>query len=558
MSESILEVHHGMASAQGPRASNDDFALVRQATDAGRTLIAALADGVSGAGGRMAAEVVVRGFVEGFLCQPETQPVERAAARALTAMNRWLHAQGRHQSQHAGHATTFTAALLRGRRLHCVHVGDTRLYRLRDGILTCLTRDHTHSHPDLQHVLIRAVGMEPSVVADYTAVDLQIHDRYLLCCDGIYSVLDQTRLQQQLANRDAPEQTASRIVAAALQRGSQDNCSAVVLDVLSLPAADRLDLQATFADLPIVDLPAMGETVDEFRLLAVLADGRYSRVFRAEDLRGGATVVIKFPHPRVASDASYRRAFLREAWIASQVRSTHVGEVLPLEPGRRSCLYSVLAYYPGETLEQRLLREPAIGLQEGVRIAVALAKAVYALHKRNIIHRDVKPDNVLLAADGPRLVDLGVARIPGLDGDDGDIPGTPSYMAPEMFNGNAGDVQTDVYALGVTLYRIWSRRYPFGEIEAFSRPRFERRVPLTHYRPDLPAWVDALLTRATATQPGARHGDTMELAIELEQNLLRNPPPQRNLPLYQRNPLRFWQAISLLLLLALLAALFLR
>jgi serine/threonine protein phosphatase PrpC len=561
MSGNMLEVRSGQASERGRRETNDDYASVRENDGGARTVVAAIADGVSGAGGRFAAETVVRGFLDGFQSEPATLTVERGATRVLAAMNRWVHAQGEQDALRRGMATTFTAAILRGRRLHSVHVGDTRTYRLRNGALTLLTRDHTRDHPDMRHVLIRAVGLEETIRPDYSASDLIPHDRYLLCCDGVHASLKSDQLQKLLAERTAPDEVAQRIVSAALEAGSHDNVTAVVLDVLAVPAADRLDLEAVIADLTISELPKVGDTVDGFRLEEQVSDGRYSRLFRAEDSVNKREVIVKFPHPRVMAEAAYRNAFVREAWVASQVRSPYVCEVIELPAGRQTRLYSVMPFYAGETLEQRLKRAPRVSLEEGVRIGILLAKAVYALNRRDIVHRDIKPDNVMLAADGSlRLLDLGVARLPGLEAaPDETIPGTPSYMAPELFEGQAGDTRSDVYALGVTLYRLFSGHYPYGEVEAFSRPRFAKRSALNQYRPDLPVWLDVLLARATAVDPAQRVGDAMELAIELEHNLAHAPRvvAQRQ-SLYERNPLRFWKVVSLLLFVALLVSLALR
>lgn len=562
MDKGRLEVRLGIASECGRRDSNDDYAAMLEIEDASpRCLIAAIADGVSGAGGRVAAETVVRGFLDGMQSMPPTLSVERAASRVLGALNRWLYAQGRHHAVARGHATTFTAAILRGRCLHVVHVGDTRLYRLRDGAMSSLTRDHTHSHPDLRHVLIRAIGLEEAVPADYEAHDLRTHDRFLLCSDGVYASLQAETLRGLLAERGAPGESASRIVTAALERGGQDNATAMVLDVLSVPSADRLDIESEVAGLPIAGLPKVGDCIDGFALKEMISDGRYSRLFKAEDASLGREVVVKFPHPRVASDAAYRRAFVREAWVAAQVRSPYLCEVFELPAGRRTRLYSVMPYYAGETLEQRLGRAPPIGLEEGVKIGMHLAKAVYALHRRNIIHRDIKPENVLLTSGGGvRLLDLGVARLPHFVAlDDEYIPGTPSYMAPELFEGHLGDERSDVFALGVTLYRMFSAHYPYGEVEAFSRPRLTRCAPLSRYRGDLPAWLDVVLAHALSPDPVLRFADAMELAFELEQNLAHGPRLiVRRLPLYERNPTRFWQVVALILLLAWITSLALR
>lgn len=561
-----LQTRIGFASEQGKRESNDDFVTSREAETGTRAVpeaVAIITDGISGPGGRLAAETVARGFLDGYLSQPPTLGVGQAALKSLAAMNRWVYGQGHQDQKLRNMATTFSALILRGRVAHVVHVGDTRIYRLRAGRLQCLTQDHTHSHPDMQHVLHRAVGLEETVRADYATHDLQAHDRYLLCSDGVHATLDASRLKALLAERSAPEEAARRIVDEALAARSQDNATALVLDALAVPSAERVDLETLVADMPILELPKPGDEVDGFRLLEMVSDGRYSRLFRAEDMQETRDLILKFPHPRVAAEASYRRAFVREAWVASQVRSPYVGEVVELAASRQTRLYLVMPFYPGETLEQRLLRTPPVSLEEGARIGMQLAKAIYALNRRHIIHRDVKPENVMLAPDGAlRLLDLGVARMPGLDAGatEEEIPGTPSYMAPELFNGAAGDERSDIYALGVTIYRSLSGgQYPFGEVEAFSRPRFSKRVPLTRYRPDLPAWLDAMLARATAVEPAERYGDAMELVFEFEQNLAHGPRVVvRRQSLYERSPVRFWKLASLLLFVALLVSLALR
>ena len=233
----------------------------------------------------------------------------------------------------------------------------------------------------------------------------------------------------------------------------------------------------------------------------MLADGRYSRVFRGRDTRDGRAVVLKFPKPGARRGGTFRQAFLRESWIAARVRSPFVGEVLEPPEGRASQLYSVMPFYGDDTLERRLLRGPPVRLAEGVAIATRLGKAVAALHRAGVVHRDIKPDNVILMPNGLKLIDLGVARLPHLEEFAApDVPGTPSYMAPELLDGQPGDESSDLFALGVTLWRMWSGgAYPYGEIEPFSRPRFGRPTPLVQKRPDLPSWLDQLLARAIAS-----------------------------------------------------------
>ncbi|GAB4512511.1 MAG: bifunctional protein-serine/threonine kinase/phosphatase [Sulfuricaulis sp.] len=563
-----LQASTGFASERGRREQNEDYCGNARPKDDTRELIMAIADGMGGGlGGRVAAETSVRGFIDAYYSLPETLGVDRLAARSLAAINRWVHAQGRQDPGLKSMATTFSALILRGRNAHVVHVGDTRIYRLREHALQRLTRDHVHDHPDLRHVLYRAVGLEAGVHADYGVHDVRTHDRFLLCSDGVHGVLSDERIRAILDERASPPEGAQQVVAAALRAGSQDNATAFVVDILGLPVADRAQMESALADLPIADLPNAGDVVDGFRLHDVIADGRYSRLFRAEDTVTPREAILKFPHPRVASEEHYRRAFARETWVTAQVRSPWVAEVIELPPGRQTRLYSVMPHYAGESLEQRLLRAPPITLGQGVNIGIRLAKAVYALHRARVIHRDIKPENVMLTLKnaagetGLRLLDLGAARLPGMEKSrEAEIPGTPSYMAPELFNGAAGDERSDVYALGVTLFRLFSAgRYPYGEVEAFSHPRFTKRASLNRYRPDLPAWLDVILAKATAVDPAERHGDAMELAFDLENAMARGAKVvARRQSWYERNPVRFWQIVSAALFLALLIVLSLK
>ncbi|CAL1241684.1 bifunctional protein-serine/threonine kinase/phosphatase [Candidatus Methylocalor cossyra] len=548
-----LVLRAGVSSVPGGRAENQDIAGFFEPPP-GAALsgyVAAVADGMGGTkGGRQAAALCLQGFLDGYYGLSETLGVEPRAARALGAINRWLYATGRQDPALAQLGTTFSALILHQRRAHLIHVGDCRIYRLRGQCLEQLTHDHTLRGPGRDHILYRAVGLEPELRADGAVFALEPHDRFLLCSDGLHGVLRPPELARALRQRASPEATAAALTAEALRQGGQDNITALVVDVIRLPAADRDALREALDTLPLLDLPRSGETVDGFRLLRPLAAGRYSVLFQALDVRTGADLVLKFPHPRIAAERDQRTAFLREAWIAAQVKNPWVAEVIELPPGRQTRLYAVLPYYPGVTLERRLSRKPPLTLAQGVALALQLCKAVQALHRHGIVHRDIKPDNILLTEDGGlKLLDLGSARLPAWDEHE-PVPGTPSYMAPELFEGQRGSVASDIFALGVTLYRMFAAgAYPYGELEPFTTPRFGKPKPLTLHRPDLPAWLDLVVARAIALEPERRYADAQELAYELEAGLAHGgssaPSPPRSL--YERDPLLFWQLLAWLL-----------
>ena len=554
-----VKVSVGFASETGPRKRNEDFAgavFGPELPEPRRDLVAAIADGIgSTKGGREASEIAVRGFLDGFCDLPETMEVRRAAAIVLDALNGWIHSQGTRDPELAGMGCTFTALVLRGRTAHVLHVGDTRAYRFSRDRLSLLTTDHVRPGGNgRSNILTRALGVETEVRLDYTSQPVAQHDRFLLCSDGVHGTLTPEAIAEIMRDRVSSEDTARALIAAALDAGSTDNCTALVLDVVGLETAQSADIGASIAQLPLLPLPQGGETIDGFVLKVLLSDGRYTRLFGAEDEVEGGEVALKFPKPQLASVEKYREAFVREAWVGARVSSPWLGHVIELPLGRQSGLYTVMPLYQGELLETRLTRRPGLGLEEGRNIAIKLARAAATLHRAGIIHRDIKPDNVILEAEGSlKLIDFGVVRIPALeDAVPEDIPGTTAYMAPEMFDGEAGNEATDIYALGVTMFRAFSGEYPYGNADATSPPRRERPAPLSALRPDLPAWLQAALARAVARDPAERFRDIAEFAYEMEAGPASGPhTPPRPQTLYERYPLRFWQTIAALLALAL-------
>lgn len=558
-SEGELVVAVGFSSQLGPREENQDFGGVHLGSALERArhgIIAAVADGVSGGkAGRVAAELAVRALIEGFYAMPDTIGPARAMQAPMAAYNRWLHSQGRGEIM-TDSATTFTALALRGRRAHLVHVGDSRAWRFSGGRLACLTTDHVRPEPDLRHVLIRALGIEPELRLDHGEVELAEHDRLLLTSDGIHGVLSAARIAAILGENASAEATAENLAEAAIQAGGRDNATALVVDIVRLPAPDHDGILAGVSALPFVEPPRPGESIDGFRAETVLSEGRHAVLLTATDTEDGSRVVIKFPRREVLSERALRLAFAREMLLAQRIASPFVLAAHAVRPDRQSALYGVQPFLEGQTMEARMARGLP-PLKEAVDLAIKLIRGVAALHRLDVVHRDIKPENAILTPDGGlKLIDLGVARLPRVEDFRVDeIPGTPGFMAPEQFEGNAGDALTDQFALGVTLYRWFTGKWPYGEQEAFQRPRFSRAVPPSRHRPEIPSWLDDAILTAIEVDRDARFGDVIEMLRALEGGGALNHGPKRFVPLVERNPVLFWQLVSIALGVALVASL---
>ena len=382
-------------------------------------------------------------------------------------------------------ATTFTALILQGRSGHVAHVGDTRAYRFNQGRLQQLTTDHTIDTGEVALALSRAVGFEESVRVDHSAFALRAQDRFLICSDGVHGVLNPVQLERLLASGAGAQETANLCLAAALKAGSTDNVSAIVVDVLDLPPADEREIFRRIALLPISVAPQAGMIVDNYRLEKFVADGPERRVFFAVDQASGDRLVLAFPHRIPDGEAACRAAFVNEAWVAAKARCSWIGEIVDLDPERQTRLYSAMLIYDGETLERRLRRQPRISLAEGLRIARRLARTVAHLHRCGIVHRDIRPENVILLHDGGvRLAGLARARAPQLEDFSGpETIAERGYAAPEFLAGESGNESTDQYALGVTIYRAFCGDWPYGDGEVSPTTKFRKPTSLAGRRP---------------------------------------------------------------------------
>ncbi|HEX8469588.1 MAG TPA: protein phosphatase 2C domain-containing protein [Brevundimonas sp.] len=556
-----LEIGAGFATALGPRADNQDFGAVHLGTPSEQALhgiVAVVADGVSGSkGGRIAAELATRSFIDGYLSKSPLGGIAAAGVASLLGFNRWLHAKGRTDPEMKGAATTFTALVLRGREATVLHVGDSRAWHYRDGVLTLLTEDHVLPQPGLSHVLYRAVGIEADVRLDVRPVPLKPFDRFLLTSDGVHGVVDEDALKRLLGRRASPDADAQAIVDQATLEGATDNATAIVIDVIRLGPLDSEAIGIEAEGLPVLPPPDTGDNVDGFRLERLLSDGKYTRVILARDGADPTPIVLKFPKPALLSEHGARLAFLRESFIGRRIDSPFVGKTLTLDPGRQSRLYIAQPFYEGRTLHARLASDGPFDIQPGVTEAIRLSRAVAALHRQGIAHRDIKPDNVILEKNGGlKLIDLGVARLPRVEEfTESEAPGTAGYMAPELFDGNPGDALTDQYALGVTLYRLFAKDYPRGQVELPQRPKFEKPVPPTQLRPDMPAWLEAAILRAIVVDRDDRFADVEEMIHVLETGSAVAVLPPQPPSLIERDPVRFWQGVCILLVIALMISL---
>ena len=538
-----LQLRFAEFSASGPRPENQDaLRLVTPvaALAASKGYLFALADGVSQcADGALAAQSTLQALALDYYSTPETWGVAQSLDRLLPAQNRWLPANGL--------LTTLSALVLRGRRFTLAHVGDCRAYRWQGGKLKRISEDHVWEQADMQHVLKRALGLDQYVVMDYLEGELCEGERLLLVSDGIWATLGDASIRSILTEQDDLDAAVRTLVSAAHLAGSQDNASALLIQVDSLGEDDLGDALLQLQQWPLPPALKPGQVFEGWSVGNVLAQSRQSILYRAHDAHGLPWLIKTLPSAR-HDEPGAGQGLLLEEWFLRRVAGRFFPEIHPLP--ERQHLYYAMREYSGRTLAHLFSLSGPLPLAQWQDLATRLLRATGLLHRRNIIHRDIKPENLLLGDDGElRLLDFGLAFCPGLSAANAeDLPGTPSYIAPEAFSGAEPDPQQDLYAVGVTLYYLLTGQYPYGEIEAFQHRRFGTPIPASRYRPDLPLWLSQSLDKAVQANPAQRYETAEQWQLELEQAEQR-PVVARPRPLLEREPLKVWRTLALVSLL---------
>ncbi len=540
----MLCTAHGVPREEA-RASEDAFRVVE--LDGGA--LAVLADGVGSAlEGGAAARRAVEMFHDYYRSRPQAWTPRRALLEFASQINRVFHQESlmRHESPEL--LCTLSVVATEGNRLYGLNVGDSPVFLARAGKLSQLSESHARSEEGLRHVLTRAIGLEASVEPHCFECEIESGDVVLLCSDGVSTALPPEELAGLLTRRaSARTLVNAAAVIASENEELRDDASAIVLDIVE-PGWSG---ERARRPLVVMDALRAGEKVDEFTLVRSLQGN--DRVWLANNAAGCARV-LKFPPIEAAEDELRRDGFVREAWNATRIQSA---DFVPTSlPATDALRYYVMDYVEAPTLRETI-RIAALPVEQVVELARMLVRAGQFLLTRDLAHGDLKPDNVLVrhAAGATQflLLDLGsAAEVFSVNS----RAGTPSYLAPERFRGAALTERTEIYAIGVTLYEALTRTYPYGEVERFQQPSFEREPKrVSRLNPSVPPWLEAVVQRAIAPDPVDRYQHFSELAYDLEHPADVASFQRRGAPLLERNPLLFYKVLNVILLLVILGLL---
>ena len=565
MSQS-LSIEAASASLAGVKPQNEDACGIQIAEGTlleTKGIAAVIADGMSGSdAGREASRACVSGFLADYFSTPESWTVKTSAQKILSALNHWLYGQGQRRFQsYKGLVTTLSAVVLKSNTAHVFHIGDTRIYRLRDGELEQITRDHRVSVGEEKTCLSRAMGIELHLDIDYRSLPLETGDVFVMLTDGVYEFVPDATIKACLQQGDDLQAACDRLLQEAADNHSNDNLTCQIFRITHLPAENEHEFYDKLTELPFPPPLEAGMILDGYKILRHLFSNKRTEVYLAQDTDNGQRVVLKAPSVNYEDDPDFIHQFLHEEWAGRRINNPHVMKVLETRR-RRTALYYLSEYIEGRTLRQWMHDEPRPSLGKVRNFVEQIASGLRAFHRLEMIHQDLKPENILVDEHGTlKIIDFGSTKIAGIEEiatplESNNLQGTINYTAPEYHIGEKPGNRSDIFSLGVIAYELLSGKLPYGkELSARNLRRVHYRS-VRQFNPEVPIWMDKALEKAVQINPQQRFSILSEFTCALSRpdTSLVN---QDYVPLIKRNPLRVWQGISLLLALGNLLLLYL-
>ncbi|HWV15507.1 MAG TPA: bifunctional protein-serine/threonine kinase/phosphatase [Cellvibrio sp.] len=554
--QSSLHIRFAQRSEAGRKPENQDTVGARIPDGQALTnkgIAIAIADGVSSSkAAREASQTAVAGFLTDYYATPDTWRTPQSAMRVIQALNSSLFGRSQNSIYGEGYLSTFSALILKGSTAFIFHVGDTRVYRLRGNDFECLTRDHTQRIDRDTNYLSRAIGADPYLEVDMHTVEIEVGDLFILSCDGIHEFIPAAEFKQLISNNKQDlEALVNGAIALALAHNSDDNISIQAAAIEQIGSASQSEAIQVLSRLPFPPLLSPGQVIDGLRVKKILHESTRSQIYLVENEKN-TQLVMKTPSVNFEDDAAYIERFVMESWIGSRIQGSQVARVIPA-PENRSSLYYLTEFIPGPTLTQLLKERGKLAIVDAVELTEYLIRGIRTFHRKDTLHQDLKPDNIVISAKGPVIVDFGSCWVAGVEEviapfTRDNILGTLDYSAPEYRYGGKTGPASDQFSLAVLLYEMLTGKLPYGQgyskamnLNSFQKLKY---ISAMQHNPLVPYWLDKALEKALSIYPSARY----EALSEWQQDLKR-PNPQwltaRQQPLLERHPQALWKFFAI-------------
>lgn len=569
-----LKIAFGQYSDKGSKDVNQDFHGIytpKEPQLSSKGIAIALADGISSSEvSQFASQAAVTAILDDYYCTSEAWSVKTSIEKVLVATNSWLHSQTR-QSKYRydrdrGYVCTLSAMVIKSSTAHIFHVGDTRIYQVHENVLEQLTNDHRIWASSEQSYLGRALGMTPYLELDYRTLLVETGNVFLFATDGVYEYADADFIIATIRrHQDDLDKAAEVIVSAAYQRGSKDNLTLQIVRVEELPSPEAGEVHQQLSELRFPPILEARMLFDGYRIIRELHASSRSHVYLAVDSETNTQVVIKAPSVDQRDDPAYLERFLMEEWIARRINSAYVLKPC-LQTRKRNYIYVVMEFIEGQTLTQWMIDHPKPDLETARGIVEQIAKGLRAFQKLEMLHQDIRPENIMIDATGTvKIIDFGSAQVAGImemamPERRNNLLGTAQYTAPEYFVGESGSSRSDLFSLGVITYQMLTGKLPYGAQVAKIKSKAAQKK-LTYQSildvRKIPAWIDEAIRKAVHPDPDKRYDELPEFIFDLHhpnKAFLKTKRP----PLIERSPVVFWRGVSFILFILLVISLSLK
>jgi len=384
-------------------------------------------------------------------------------------------------------------------------------------------------------VLTQAIGIAQDVEPYYFENILEKDDKLLLCSDGLYNVIDEEILNEKLSLG------ASYLVKKASKLSDDylpDDTTAIVIEILKADELEDLKQQ----NLLIPKTLKKDDVIDGYKLKSSLIQNNRTWLCSKKT----KDYVIKFAPLEAEDDELILDLYVREAWNAKRLKADFFPKTVI--PKNRTQRYYVMQLFKGEDLD-RYLSVKKLTIDDSVTLAKTLLKMSQFLLKYDLVHGDIKPNNIMISKDEKgsidfKIIDFGsITEIFSLDSK----AGTPSFLSPERFQGESISESSEIFSIGVTLYLSLTGKYPYKEIEPFSTPTFKDTKKPSTFNKNIPDWLDSVILRSIAIDKSQRYQHYSEFYYELKYPQKVKPFFNKNLSIIERSPVKFYKSAFILM-----------
>lgn len=517
-------------------------------------IVGVIADGVSACErAKEASGCCVKGFLSDYYSTPESWSVEHSAAQVISALNNWLYSQSMRSGELSSMLCTLSVVIIKSNTAHIFHVGDSRIYRYRKGILTQLTKDHILNLNKEKTYLSRAMGFDLSINVDYQTFDLELGDQFLMTTDGVHDYLQHASLATLMGKASS----ADEIVEQAIKQDSKDNVSAMIITIEQLP---EKNLGEAFDELTQKLVPpelTKGMKINGFEVESLIISSAKMQLYLAKDISTGQLVALKTPSVNFEDDPEYLQHFMYEKWVGQRVQSPNVVKIYNSHKKANFLAYAMV-YVKGQTLRAWMDENKRPDIEVVVSFVKQIIQGLRAFHRQAMLHCDLKPENIMIDEIGQiKIIDFGSARIAGVAELINPInfianQGTQGYTAPEVILDERVSQASDQFSLGVIVYEMFSSHLPYQNkldqnlsVKKLSKLTYE--AVLIH-NPNLPVWIDGAIRRACCLNYAQRYEGLSEFLYDLEHpNLVFLSPQKNKQPKSKSTKYQLLSALSLVL-----------